>query len=744
MASGTDLRAPRGAWVMELADLPPELMPFAARLRHLDCVIEREILRLRARYQLSLDEFRGLYVSDEQVDRLVDGPVSDGSDGERVAGDRMDVLHIARLTRQARLLHATAAGIEDRLAMLAVRCSLSPVECDLVFLALAPELEPKYEILYAYLNDDVARKWPTLHLAQRLLDERAATANRVRQALSPAGTLLRERLVILGDAGNRLRGGGHQGFALAPPAVQFLLDLPPGSAILANCAVRGTAAQPSETVPVVEALAARLRRLPAVLAQPAPPLLVFAGEPGSGKGEAVHALASDIGLPVVTLDLAAIGADEAVATFDALALELKLWPALPRIVGADCLHDAEGHANTAAGPFLRWLRAWQRPAVLDIPRGFAWRRLLPELRGIEFDFDGGGYAHRSALWRTLPAEHGIALDGADAALLAGRFDFSAGQIGAALADAATLAQLEGDGVPVTFAHILRGARAGADQHLGALATKVVRGQGWDDLVLTPGTRGRVTEFTVAIRQRHVVFAEWGFGARLGHSGSLVALFAGASGTGKTMTAGVIAAELDIDLYKVDLSGLVSKYIGETEKNLDRVFDVARKANAMLFFDEADALFGKRSEVKDAHDRYANIETAYLLQKLEEHPGVVILATNVKRNIDEAFSRRLQYVIEFPLPEVRERERLWRGMFPAAAPVRDDVDFAFLARQFPLAGGHIRNVALDAAFLAAQADDAIDMRQIVQALARQYAKQGKIPSPGEFGPYYPLVAVREAR
>jgi AAA+ superfamily predicted ATPase len=719
---------------MELSDLPPELAPFATRLRWLDCVIEREILRLRGRYQLSLDEFRGLYVSDEQVDRLLDEP----------AGAGEDILHIARLTRQARLLHATADGVQDRLGKLASLFGLQGPDCDLVFLALAPELDVKYETLYAYLNDDVGRKWPTIGLAQRLLDERSVAGNPVRQALSPGGTLVREQLVAVGEAGSRLRSGAHQGFALAPQAVQFLLDLPPGSTALADCAVRRVPVLPWEAVPVVAALGSRLRRLPDVLSQPAPPLVVFTGEAGSGKQEALHALGAAMKLPVLMLDLAAIAADEAAAVFDAISLELRLWPALAGIAGLDCLRDAEGHVSPVAGPFARWLRGWPHPLVLDIPRGFAWRRLLPELRGIAFDFDGGGYAQRSALWRTLPAAYGIALSGTDSALLAGRFDFSAGQIAAALADAATHARLEGDAVPVTFAHILHSARAGADQHLGSLAAKIVRTQGWDDLVLTPGTRARVQEFSVAIRQRHVVFAEWGFGERLGHSGSLVALFAGPSGTGKTMTAGVIAAELDIDLYKVDLSGLVSKYIGETEKNLDRVFDVARKANAMLFFDEADALFGKRSEVKDAHDRYANIETAYLLQKLEEHPGVVILATNVKRNIDEAFSRRLQYVIEFPLPDVRERERLWRGMFPQAAPLRDDVDFSFLARQFPLSGGHIRNVALDAAFLAAQAVVPIDMRQIVQALARQYAKQGKIPSPGEFGPYFSLIGGREAR
>jgi AAA+ superfamily predicted ATPase len=485
--------------------------------------------------------------------------------------------------------------------------------------------------------------------------------------------------------------------------------------------VRTATPLPWEAVPVVAELGSRLWRLPGVLAQAAPPLLVFTGEPGSGKQEAVQALAPDLGLPVVTLDLAAIAADEAAATFDALALDLKLWPALPAIAGLEYLHDAEGHASAVAGPFLRWLRGWRHPAVLDIPRGFAWRRLLPELRGIEFDFDSGGYAQRSALWRTLPAHHGIALTGAEAALLAGRFDFSAGQIGAALADAVTLARLEGDRVPVGFAHILRGARAGADQHLGALAAKVARGQGWDDLVLTPGTRGRVDEFTIAIRQRHVVFAEWGFGARLGHSGSLVALFAGASGTGKTMTAGVIAAELDIDLYKVDLSGLVSKYIGETEKNLEKIFQAAEQSGAILLFDEADALFGKRSQVNDSKDRYANMEVSYLLQRMEQYNGLSILTTNYRSALDQAFVRRLRFIVQFPFPQKDERARIWRSTLPQQMPV-EALDYDKLAR-LEIPGGIIRSIAVNAAFHAA-ADDKLQMRHIRRAAQEEFIKSEK--------------------
>ena len=192
-------------------------------------------------------------------------------------------------------------------------------------------------------------------------------------------------------------------------------------------------------------------------------------------------------------------------------------------------------------------------------------------------------------------------------------------------------------------------------------------------------------------------------------------------------------------FQNNLATVVSKYIGETEKNLDKIFHAATHANAILFFDEADALFGKRSEVKDAHDRYSNIETAYLLQKLEEYQGVVFLASNLSRNIDNAFSRRLNFVVDFPPPDKQDRERLWRLMLANGAPVADDVDFAFMAAQFPLTGGDIRNVTLDAAFLAAQSDErSVTMKNLIVALGRQVTKQGRAPSPAEFKQHHELL------
>jgi SpoVK/Ycf46/Vps4 family AAA+-type ATPase len=217
----------------------------------------------------------------------------------------------------------------------------------------------------------------------------------------------------------------------------------------------------------------------------------------------------------------------------------------------------------------------------------------------------------------------------------------------------------------------------------------------------------------------------GFGAKLSTGKGVNALFAGPSGTGKTMAAGILANELGLDLYKIDLSQVVSKYIGETEKNLDAIFTGAENSNIILFFDEADALFGKRSEVRDSHDRYANIEISYLLQKMEDYEGVAILATNLRQNLDEAFVRRLAFSIHFPFPDEADRRRIWDGIWPDGISLAKDVDLDLLARQFKLSGGNIKNIALAAAFLAAADGGIVNMSHLLHATRREFQKLGKV-------------------
>ena len=281
-----------------------------------------------------------------------------------------------------------------------------------------------------------------------------------------------------------------------------------------------------------------------------------------------------------------------------------------------------------------------------------------------------------------------------------------------------------DSWQITAADLSAACRAQSSPKLGSLARKIEPKHTWDEIVLPQDSFAQLRELCEQARWRHRVYGEWGFDRKLSLGKGLNALFSGPPGTGKTMAAEVIAGELQLDLYRIDLSQVVSKYIGETEKNLHQIFLEAEAAQAILFFDEADALFGKRSEVKDAHDRYANIEVGYLLQKMEEYEGVAILATNLSRHIDDAFLRRMHFIIEFPFPDLQYRRQIWQGVFPRETPLADEVDFDVLAREIKLAGGNIKNIALAAAFYTAGNGQIVQMPHLWQAARREHQKLGR--------------------
>ncbi len=321
--------------------------------------------------------------------------------------------------------------------------------------------------------------------------------------------------------------------------------------------------------------------------------------------------------------------------------------------------------------------------------------------------------------------------------LAGKFVFSAGQIGAALKEAESSAW--GKGIELIEPKCLLESCYKLIHH-DLAATKAIKVPAifvWDDLILPTQSKELLRLACSQIQCRYLVYHQWGFGAKLPYGRGISLLFCGPPGTGKTMAAQVMANELGMELYKVDLSAVVSKYIGETEKNLAEVFREAQKSQAILFFDEADVLFSKRTEVKDAHDRYSNMEAAYMLQKIEEYEGVSVLATNFLQNFDEAFKRRLKFIIDFPFPNAEYRLQLWNTVFPAAAPLGDDIDREFLARSFEFSGSSIKNIAINASFIAADRGKAINMEEILMALRYETIKSGQVLSKEDFGEYQML-------
>ena len=295
-----------------------------------------------------------------------------------------------------------------------------------------------------------------------------------------------------------------------------------------------------------------------------------------------------------------------------------------------------------------------------------------------------------------------------------------------IVQAAAAAQAStGAGRPVSVESIHAGVRACLGSRLDGLATRVEWRQTWTDLVLPPDQLDQVVELVARVRRRAQVLEDWGFAAKVGKGHGVAALMSGPPGTGKTMVAGLIANELGLDLYQVDLSRIVSKYIGETEKQLSVLFDAAETGHAVLLFDEADSLFGKRSEVKSSNDRYANLEVNYLLQRMESFTGIALLTTNHETAIDEAFRRRLALHIRFPMPESEQRAALWTAMLPDKAPIAPDVDAGALGEAFEMSGGYIKNAVLRAAYLAAEEATQIGMSQLRRGARAEYEAMGKV-------------------
>ncbi|MCX3059540.1 ATP-binding protein, partial [Streptomyces beihaiensis] len=374
-----------------------------------------------------------------------------------------------------------------------------------------------------------------------------------------------------------------------------------------------------------------------------------------------------------------------------------------------------------------WDPAWaaDTPVVLTVQapaperQAARWRHALGRAAGAEAGADNSGEAPRTGDVEALAR-----------AVAAHRLD--SGQLRRAADVAVRTAALAGR--PVGAEDLRRAVRAQNGAGLDRLARRVEPAVGWDDLVLPPATHRRLRELALRARHREQVLGQWGMRPGGGRGRGVIALFAGESGTGKTMSAEVVAADLGMDLYVVDLSTVVDKYVGETEKNLERIFTEASAVNAVLLFDEADAIFGKRSEVKDAHDRHANIESAYLLQRMESFDGIAVLTTNLRANLDEAFTRRLDVVADFPVPDPAQRLALWERCLGERLPRAEDLDLAFCADRFELAGGSIRACAVTAAYLAAESGTPLTMRQAVTAVAQEYRKLGRLVLESEFGPY----------
>jgi hypothetical protein len=651
------------------------------------------------------DPYRGLYLSEEAVSRLLDEPAW-------LPAPHPDAIALSD-DLEAAADEAERAGVELRLRHLTRSFELAPLDVELLLVALAPDLDARFERLYGYLNDDLTRNRPTVGLALGLAGAQAAAAA-ARARFSADAPLLAGGLLVVED--------GERPFlsrSLRVPdrvAAHLLGDDRPDPRLagLARLANPGAAADwRAQARPLAAALANGVR------------LVYVREEPGSSAHAVAAASLAVAGRPALHLDLAALAADPArPAALAAAGREARLRGGGLVAGPVEALGSERGEPTR----LLRVLTALPVPVILTGADAWdpRWADESPLLvRPARVDA-----ARQAALWRR--ALGAPAADGIDLARVVAPFQLTPEQIERSAGGARGQALLSGGAL--TAEHVRAGARAQNAAGLERLARRVQPAVGWDELVLPEAVLVELRELALRARHRERVLGEWAMRPGGGRGRGVMALFAGDSGTGKTMSAEVIAADLGLDLYVVDLATVVDKYVGETEKNLERIFAEAAGVNGILLFDEADAIFGKRSEVKDAHDRYANVETAYLLQRMESFDGIAVLATNLRANLDEAVSRRLDLIVDFPMPDAAQRRALWDRCLGPALPRGEDLDLDFCAGRFELAGGNIRACAVTAAYLAAEAGRPVRMADLIAAVRREYRKLGRLLLESEFGPY----------
>ncbi|HLY97274.1 MAG TPA: ATP-binding protein, partial [Sideroxyarcus sp.] len=582
----------------------------------------------------------------------------------------------------------------------------SPFERDLLLLCAGMELDTTFAPLCASAQGNQQRAYPTFSLAL------AALPDPHWSALTPDAPLRRWRLIEVGTGST---------LTLSPLRIDervlhYLAGVPHLDERLASI-VEPVRPMINELAPSHHTLAERLATTWTQTSGPDPlPVVQLCGDESASK----RAIAAEACV-MLGMNLMAITADALPTSPAELDALIRLWQREAALGASALLLDCDrmDASNAAQEAAIRRLMENLGSALIVTVRD----RRNHECQRIVVSFDVSKPTpdEQHVLWQN--ALKATAPDSAEQVeALVSQFNLSTAAMHAACAEA-----LEHPG---SGDALWNACRSQSRPRLDNLAQRIEPAAAWDDLVLPEVQKQTLREVAAHVRQRAKVYETWGFAARGARGLGISALFSGVSGTGKTMAAEVLANELRLDLYRIDLSQVVSKYIGETEKNLRRVFDAAEDGGAILLFDEADALFGKRSEVKDSHDRYANIEVSYLLQRMEAYRGLAVLTTNLKSSLDTAFLRRIRFVVQFPFPDAAQRADIWRRIFPTATPT-EGLDMNKLAR-LNVAGGNIRNIALNAAFLAADAGETVRMPHLLRAARSEYAKLEKPLTEAETG------------
>lgn len=699
-------------------------------LERIDCLIQLQVRRAR-RLSAADEQFQGLYVSDAEVDDFLSRPAGMprwAATEEPDDIDALDALAAIRSDFTGVAEHESAAS--SRISHLVRAFQLDPLDLDILLICLAPEIDLRYERLYGYLQDDITKRRPGVDLLLNLLTRSLPDKLSLRSKFSPEAPLFAHQLLnIFRDAGETHPTLLGHYVRVDGRIVNYLLGSDDVDARLSGM-VQHRRALSSFTDLVFSPSETELLREYAEHTATQPMLFYIQGPQGAGRRSVGQVVAGRAGKDLLVVDCERLVGDSGTeslircASREAVLLNAALF-----------FNNFDALLTDEREPLRRQLLAelGRLDNLAFLAANTPWEAGV-DVNGrlfVRLELSTPSVTSRIEIWRNSLA--GSITEAVDVPKVANSFQFRPGQIKEAAATARNLAWRRHPERPVITMHdVYHAARLHSNVRLASLARKLTPKYTWNDIILPEDRLQQLKEMCSFVNYRSVVYDTWGFDQKLSLGKGLNVLFAGPPGTGKTMAAEIIANDLGLDVYKIDLSMVVSKYIGETEKNLAKIFAEAESSNAILFFDEADALFGKRSEVRDAHDRYANIEIGYLLQRMEEYAGVVILASNFRKNMDDAFVRRLHFAVEFPMPDEQDRRRIWEGVWPHRTPRNSDVDFSLLAHKFEIAGGNIRNIALGSAFLAA-ADDVgeVRMRHVVRATRREYQKMGKVVMVGEF-------------
>ena len=710
----------------------------ADELKRIDLLIQRALAIARDQPQQG-QEYRGLLISEPEIDELF-------KSGEFLSQhwlkqeknqhklDALDHKLVAlRKTIDERRESTTKAGRRLTLSHLAEQFGLSSAEVDLLLVAMAPELEPRYETMYAYLQDDVTRKRPSADLALNLICRNVREKLFARRYLAPDAPLIHFRVLeLLEESHDREPTLLRKFFKIEDSVLRFLLEHIPTKLALGSFRV------PTQTIDGLEIDGATRNQLHN---------LVDSVERSASKKAIVRVVGSDraelqsvaaalghaLHSSLITVDLASVENES--AEVSGMIRDAILLGAVLAIFSTD---NPETSSEEAQRPpqtrkqFRRILDEFPGGIIALGPES-TFGEMPPDSRLWKIELKTTSFEQRRQTWEN--ALSGVAGE-PNPGRLADTFRFGGPHIRQAVALSHSLASLRSPSDPTpSMDDLLNAGRALSGSNLRRFATVIEPRYTWSDLVLPDDKRQQLEHIAMRAKHRRTVHYDWGFGEKLSRGKGLNVLFSGQSGVGKTMAAEVLANDMSLVLFQIDLSSVVSKYIGETEKHLAAIFREAETSQSLLFFDEADSLFGKRTEVKDAHDRYANLEVNYLLQRIEQFEGLVILATNMQRNLDEAFLRRMQEVIDFPFPNETLRERIWRQHVPPSAPVEARIDYGFLARQFKLSGGSIKNAVMTAAYLAASQGKKIGMTEMIRSVRMELQKQGKLVMKADFGKYF---------